>query len=84
MSDTTARCKSCQAAISWATTPAGSLIPLDAEPHPTGNFAVHRNDRGDLIARPLKAEDGPEAHEKRGISHFATCDSPDRHRRRRR
>ncbi len=77
-----ARCKSCQAPISWATATGGSLIPLDAEPHPTGNFAVHRNERGDLIARPLKAGEQPEAHEKAGISHFATCPSSASHRRR--
>lgn len=79
----TAACRSCGSPISWATTPAGSLIPLDAQPHPTGNFAVHRNDRGDLVARPLKAEDQPDAHELRGISHFATCSRADAHRRRR-
>lgn len=77
-----ARCRTCGAEIAWATTPAGSLIPLDAQPHPTGNLAVHRNARGDLIARPLKAEDEPDAGEKRGISHFATCPDSAAHRRR--
>ncbi len=77
-----ARCKSCQAPISWATC-GGSLIPLDAQPREVGNFAVHRNERGDLIARPLKAGEQPDAYEKAGISHFATCPNSASHRRRR-
>jgi hypothetical protein len=78
-----ARCRSCGAEIAWATTPGNSLIPLDAAPRDTGNLAVHRNPRGDLIARPLKAGEQPDAHEKPGISHFATCSDAASHRRRR-
>lgn len=77
-----AHCRSCGAEIAWATTPGNSLIPLDNAPRDTGNLAVHRNPRGDLIARPLTGGALPEAHEKLGISHFATCPNAAGHRRR--
>lgn len=79
----TAQCRSCGRDIWWATTPGNSLIPLDAQPHPAGNLAVHRERNGDLIARPLKGDEEPRSDERRGISHFATCPNANAHRRRR-
>lgn len=77
-----ARCKSCAAELAWATSPTGALLPLDAAPTGDGNLAVHRDARGDLQARPLKAGEEPHAHERRGTSHFATCPNAAAHRRR--
>ncbi len=77
-----ARCRSCGAEISWATSPTGTLMPLDGQPTTDGNLAVHRDTRGDLHARPLKAGEEPLEHERRGMSHFATCPNAAAHRRR--
>lgn len=68
--------------MSWATTPAGKLIPLDPEPVEDGNLAVHRDPDGvHLYARVLKAGEDPESHERRGRTHFSSCPHADQHRR---
>lgn len=76
------RCRSCSTEIAWATSPTGALMPIDAAPTPDGNVAIHRDQRGDLHARVLKAGEEPLEHERRGTSHFATCPNADAHRRR--
>jgi hypothetical protein len=78
----TARCRSCQAEIRWATLPDGKPMPLDANPVDGGNVAVHRHLSGVLYARVLKAGEEPEPHERRGVSHFATCSDAAAFRRR--
>lgn len=77
-----ARCHSCGADIRWATMNSGKANPLDADPTPDGNVAAHLDDHGVLRARVLKADEEPDAHERRGVSHFTTCPSAALHRRR--
>lgn len=77
-----ATCGSCAAPIVWAKTATGSLMPLDAQPVPDGNVAAYRDASGDVRARVLKAGEEPQPHERRGVSHFATCASADQHRKR--
>jgi hypothetical protein len=73
-------CASCGAPIIWARTPR-RRIPLDPEPHPTGNLAVRKSPLGVLHARVLGRDEEVEAGEVRFITHFATC--PNRHEHRR-
>ena len=77
-----ASCDSCHAEIDWALLPSGKRIPLDRATagDPKGNLAVKRLDDGSLHARYLKNGDQPGASEVRGISHFATCEFADQHR----
>lgn len=83
MGEAPPRCRSCAAPIVWATTPAGRLIPIDAQPVDDGNVAVHRSlDGVHMYARVLKVGEEPEPGEGRGTSHFATCPNADAHRRR--
>lgn len=61
-------CKRCSARILWGETPKGSLIPLDAVPHPLGTHYL------DALGRvgPVDPGDRP-VTTKRYRSHFATC-----------
>lgn len=77
-----ARCRSCGREIQWASTSAGKLIPLDAQPVADGNIAAHRDADGNLWARTLKRGEQALEHERRGVSHFATCPHAAAHRRR--
>lgn len=77
---TPSNCRSCGAAIIWATMPSGKKNPLDAEPSLIGN--VRLGDGGTAAplrdAEILKArEDGEALY----ISHFATCQNAAQHRR---
>lgn len=73
MSANPATCRSCGAAILWATSPTGKRIPLDANPHPDGTVQLDA-----AVARVLK---DAELHYARSVavgptlylSHFATC-----------
>lgn len=76
-------CRSCGAPMWWATTEAGKAIPLDDQPTPDGNLAVHRDPNGVLHARGLVLDEEPLEHEHRATSHFATCPHANQHRRRR-
>lgn len=78
----TARCKSCDSPIRWATMPTGKANPLDAEPTPDGNIAAYIDAKGDLRARALTRGEEPEPPERRGTSHFSTCPNAAAHRRR--
>ncbi len=40
MSRTVSRCRSCGSRMIWARTDAGSLMPVDFDPHPGGNIAI--------------------------------------------
>lgn len=76
-------CGSCARPIVWAATPAGKLIPLDADPVADGNIAAHRDESGNLWARVLRKDEAPAENERRGLSHFTSCPNADQHRRRR-
>jgi hypothetical protein len=78
MADT---CRSCGAAIRWATLPDGKATPLDAIPVDTGNIAVTRDQNGALRARMLRRGETPLEHERIGITHFVTCPDSASHRR---
>lgn len=69
------RCRSCQAEVDWARTPDGKTMPLDRASAGSldGNLAVRRLEDGTLAARPLVLGEEPGPGEKRGISHFASC-----------
>lgn len=73
-------CGRCGARIVWARTmagpngPGGKMMPLDAEPDPRGNVAVHPSVTGQLQARVLAHDDAlDELAEERAMPHFATC-----------
>jgi hypothetical protein len=65
-------CRSCGAAIVWATTENGKPIPLDREPI-RGLFHLDRRP-GETFAIGA----APPAY----VSHFATCPNADAHRKR--
>lgn len=74
------RCRSCQAPIRWAVTEAGKRIPVDVEPTPDGNMLLSLDDPPvAAVVRPGElqlVDDG-----QRFVSHFATCEFADQHRR---
>lgn len=77
-------CRSCQQPIRWETTPAGKAIPLDPDPHPSGNVDVVYVG-GELVAivlGPADAVSAQAAGHKLYRSHFATCPNADAHRKR--
>ena len=62
-----ANCRSCGAAIIWATTTAGKRMPLDPKPI--------------SVAIGEGVTNGGTVEIRRGyVSHFATCPSADQHR----
>lgn len=69
-----AKCRSCQAEISWYKTPRGKNIPIDPEPHPDGNVQINEVDRVAIVVHP-----GTYVPLYR--SHFSTCPTADQHRR---
>jgi len=69
------RCRSCDAHIAWVRTPAGKLMPLDAQPNPAGNVEVRDGVAIVHHQPPLTAED-------LFMSHHATCPHADEWRRR--
>lgn len=67
----TSRCRSCGAAILWATTPSNKSMPLDAEPHPEGTIQAVNGEAVTLRFSELavaRAERVPLYR-----SHFGTC-----------
>lgn len=68
------KCRSCGAALLWATTEAGRTMPLDAEPTPTGDFVIYG-------ATAVKIPRGGTADPPRYTSHFVTCPNAAQHRR---
>lgn len=71
------QCRSCGARIIWIHSAAGNLMPLDAEPVENGNLCIIDGKahaiKNDLFDPMLPQ--GP-----RYQSHFATCSSPELHR----
>lgn len=69
----TARCRSCGAAILWATNDhTGGGIPVDAEPVANGNITLDRSGPKVLAHVLRKGEDVAEGTA-RYQSHFSTC-----------
>jgi hypothetical protein len=75
-------CESCQAPIMFGWTRGRKRMPLDAAPDPAGNVAAYRDGRQALVARVLKKGEEPLGYERRYMPHFATCTSPEAHRKR--
>lgn len=72
-------CRGCGAPIIWAVTPNGKRIPINPEPHPTGNIEL------DTTHRPTRAtvhSQGPLGVDTLYLAHFATCPNADRFRKR--
>jgi hypothetical protein len=75
-------CRSCDAPVLWAVTTAnGKSQPLDPEPRPDGNLAVHHTATGGYLSRVLKTGEEPEPYERRMQTHFASCPKAGAHRR---
>jgi hypothetical protein len=78
----TATCRSCGAAIRWATTASGKRMPLDRDPVDDGNLALIIDVGLDVVAVPvaprqaLLDDDG-----RRFVSHYATCPDAEQWRR---
>lgn len=71
------QCRSCGADIVWALTTNGKRMPVDAEPSAEGNIRL-RNAGGHVFADVV----APLSHDRLRLSHFATCPSFAKHRRR--
>lgn len=71
-------CRSCGAAIVWARTVAGKLMPVDAEPADDGTLALIEDVDGELRVLVL----GFDPDELRHRPHFSTCPEADEWRRR--
>lgn len=92
---TPATCRSCGAAITWATTVHGKPMPVDAVPDPGGNVvllppedpreaprALVLDKRGDYRRSATWLENGVHlAKLERYTSHFANCPNAAEHRR---
>jgi len=73
-------CRSCFAEIIWCSTWKGKLIPVDAEPTANGNLVMRQQDFGPPVVVQYHTKMGPSV---RYTSHFATCPSSARWRRKR-
>lgn len=70
-----ARCRSCDAEIIWAATPAGKSMPLDATPTPAGNVELS-GESGRPVAIVLAGlflADARSAGRELFMPHHATC-----------
>lgn len=65
-------CRTCKQPIRWALTTKKRRIPLDPDPHPTGNLVVE-----DGVARVAPVGSSPAMY----LSHFVTCPQAGQHRR---
>ena len=74
-----AKCRSCNAEIVFAKTPAGKAMPVNEQPAPNGNVALIVRDGVkiavvlDRSGRAPTADLQPSPDAPRYISHFATC-----------
>ena len=64
-------CRTCQARVFWAMTPAGKRMPIDAAAHPEGNLVTSRDKAGGVLAQPY--DEAKHGRAIRRTSHFATC-----------
>ncbi len=71
----------CTTLIVWATTETGKPMPIDAEPNPNGNLAVHRLLTGGLRCRVVTTNTPLDpTTEQPGMPHWSTCRNPPRRR----
>lgn len=76
----TGTCKSCGAAIIWATTRAGRRMPLDKEPDAgRGNVRLRSDGTADVLGGDALTE-ASDCEEELYTSHFATCPGAAGHR----
>lgn len=75
-----AKCRSCDAEITWAWTTGGKKMPVDTEPNPNrGNLVLLRSHDPDgplvlaLSDLTQEARIAAARHEVLYVSHFATC-----------
>lgn len=73
-------CRSCGAPVKWVLTRKGKRMPVDAEPVEGGNIMLERET--DSSGTPLAAYVPSDPGVLRYVSHFATCEFADRHRKR--
>lgn len=76
------RCQWCPALIITAATERAKTMPLDPEPNPDGNVAVHADAMGNLHCRVLRKGEEPLDYETRYMPHWATCTRAGQARRR--
>lgn len=76
---TIARCRGCGAPIIWAVTATSKRIPINPEPHPTGNIELDLTDR---IPRAIVHTQGPLGVDTLYLAHFATCPNAHQFRKR--
>lgn len=76
---TATTCKRCGQRVNWAITRKGKRMPVDPQPDPEGNLAVHRDGKGEFRARVLVDGEEPAGYERRCMPHFATCPPPGLH-----
>ncbi len=78
------QCRSCQAKILWAITPAGKRMPVDHAPSDDGNILLVHTAMDTPLAVVLSKE-GLEMASRSPMglrtSHFATCPNAEEHRR---
>jgi len=75
------RCRSCGAAIFWATSENGRAMPVDFEPSEDGNIGLVWNRTTGQISCVVLRRDAMESYDgPRRKSHFATCPNADHHR----
>lgn len=75
------QCRSCDAPIIWAKSPAGKAMPIDAEPVPDGNVLLVANGSATPNAIVVEADHQWAEGARRYKSHFATCPNAASHRR---
>jgi len=73
------KCRSCGAAIRWARTVAGKLMPVDAAPSIDGNLQLI-GDQLDSVVYLSTAKQAELFDVDRYTSHFATCPNAVIHR----
>ena len=73
-----ARCRTCQAAIFWATFPAsGRRAPIDLEPVANGNLVITGHDMNGALVDVLRDEGRLFTEDQlRYVNHWATCTAP--------
>lgn len=71
----TQQCRSCGDPVIWAVTKAGKRIPVDPDVSETGNIALRRGTRGQIVAVVSRTP----VNQGR-LSHFVTCPNAQKHR----
>jgi len=78
-----ARCGSCRAEIRWVTTQNHAHMPIDPDPTPDGNvIPIPQGEDVEPLARVLRKDEEPPPGTKRFTTHWETCPTAAKHRRR--